>query len=110
MRIARAMAVKIVFNRTQIACVNLGTVMYDRVVASTAHVNARRVQWGPIRFPFGVTAVKTSEAVILAGLEGSAWRIRWAAGHLPSLRKFEVGIFAKIHRYQKVQARADTSA
>jgi hypothetical protein len=46
MQIARAMAVKIVFNSTWIACVDLRTVMYDRVVVSTVHVNARRVRWG----------------------------------------------------------------
>jgi hypothetical protein len=54
MRIVRAVAVKIVFNCTWIACVNLRTVVYDHVVA---HVNARRVQRGRIRFPIGVTAV-----------------------------------------------------
>ena len=42
MQIARVMAVNVVFNSTWIACVDLRTVMHDRVVVSTVHTNKPR--------------------------------------------------------------------
>ena len=88
-------------------------VMYDHVAtASTVHANARRVQWGRIRFPFGVTVVN-----VRSGNSCRPRRIslvhtlsRWTPDGLGAHENSKLEFLEKLIIYQKVQTRANALA